>query len=65
MKKTGSLLVPIQLMVALIGMGLVIITRIKPSMIIMMGQLVLLSVEMDTLSWTSETVIKQELFMLH
>ena len=56
---------PIQLMVALIGMGLVIMNRIKPSMIILMGQLVLLSVEMDTLSWTSETVIKQELFMLH
>ena len=58
LKMQGPQLHPL---VASIGMGGVIMYKTR---FILMGQSVLLSVEMDALSWTSETVLKQELFML-
>ena len=45
---------------AVIGMGMVVVI-----MDLILGQLVVLSVEVDELSWTSETVFfLKELFML-
>ena len=52
--------VTLTIIAAVIGMGMVVVI-----MDLILGQLVVLSVEVDELSWTSETVFfLKELFML-